>query len=331
MSFWEDKKVLVTGGAGFVGSHLVEMLVRAGARVTAADDFSRGTMANLQAVLDDIDLETADVTQPEHCLRITKDQEIVINMAAKVGGVEYNLNHPASMFRGNIRSSTYLLEAAQAASVERYVVVSSACVYQRHCTIPTPETEGFDGWPEPTNEGYGWAKRMEEFEATAVNKEFGLPVAIVRPYNAYGPRDHFDPKTSHVIAALIRRIVGGENPVKVWGDGEQTRAFLYVEDFARGVMAAAENYTECDPVNLGADEEVKIKDLVSLILEVAGSSAKVEFDTTKPSGQPRRNCDTRKAKEKLGFEAQVSLREGLRQTIEWYVKNNETKPNPSHV
>ncbi len=327
MSFWDGKKVLVAGGAGFIGSHLVERLVGAGTdvRVTVADDFSRGDRSNLKAVIDKVRLESADLKNIEDCRRVCKGQDIVLNLAAKVGGVGYNAEHPATMFRENLRLTTHLLEAAEEAEIERFTVVSSACVYRRHCTIPTPEEEGFVGWPEDTNEGYGWAKRMAEFEAQAVHKEFGLRVAIVRPYNCYGPRDHFDPKDSHVIAALIRRVMDGESPVRVWGGGTQTRAFLYVEDFARGVMEVTERYAECDPINLGTDEEISIKDLIGMILELSGSKADAEFDTSKPAGQPRRNCDTVKAREKAGFVARVSLREGLRRTIEWYKKNHETK------
>lgn len=333
MGFWDSKKVVVTGGAGFIGSHLVERLLEAGKDVcvTAVDDFSRGDREHLAKVSDRIKIVSADVSNPADCRKICEGQDIILNLAAKVGGVGYNAEHPATMFRENMRLSTYMLQAAQAAGVERYTVISSACVYRRHCTIPTPETEGFEGWPEDTNEGYGWAKRMAEFEAQAVHKEFGLKVAIVRPYNCYGPRDHFDPKDSHVIAALIRRIFDGENPIRVWGDGSQTRAFLYVEDFVRGVMEVTERYAECDPINLGSNEEVAIKDLIQMILEAAGSKAPVEFDTSKPSGQPRRNCDTRKALEKAGFSAKVKLKEGLRQTIEWYRKNYETKLDTSKL
>jgi GDP-L-fucose synthase len=204
-------------------------------------------------------------------------------------------------------------------------------VYPRACTIPTPETEGFSGTPEETNEGYGWAKRMAEFEAAAVHKEFGLRVAIARPYNAYGPRDDFDPETSHVIPALIRKALSGQDPLEVWGDGTQTRAFLYVEDFVRGLLEVAERYAECDPVNLGADEEVSIGDLARMIVELCGSRARLRFETGAPKGQPRRNCDTAKAREKLAFSAKVPLREGLRRTIEWYRRRLETKPGSAHL
>ncbi|MFH2202529.1 MAG: NAD-dependent epimerase/dehydratase family protein [Elusimicrobiota bacterium] len=333
MSFWDGKKVLVTGGGGFIGSHTAEMLLTAGqdVKVTVADDFSRGLRENLADIKDRIRIERAQLQDMADCRRVCRGQDVVINLAAKVGGVGYNAVHPATMFRENVRLSTYMMQAAQEAAVERFAVISSACVYRRHCTIPTPETEGFAGWPEFTNEGYGWAKRMAEFEAEAIHKEFGMKAAILRPYNCYGPRDHFDPKTSHVIAALIQRVLGGENPVRVWGDGSQTRAFLYVEDFARGVLEVTERYAECDPINLGADEEVPIRDLIDMIIELTGSRAAVEFDTTKPAGQPRRNCDTKKAREKTGFTAQVSLKEGLRRTIEWYKKTHETKLDSADV
>ena len=333
MSYWDDKKVLVTGGAGFVGSHLVEMLagLSSKAEITVADDFSRGDKSHIASVSGRVKIEQADLTRVEDCRRVCRGQDVVLNLAAKVGGVGYNMKHPATMFRENSRLSTAMLKAACDEKVGRFTVVSSACVYRRHCTIPTPETEGFEGWPEDTNEGYGWAKRMAEFEATAYHKEFGLNVAIVRPYNCYGPRDHFGSEDSHVIAALIRRVFDGENPIRVWGDGTQTRAFLYVEDFARGVLEATERYAECDPINLGSDEEVSISDLIKMIVDISGSKAPVEFDVSKPSGQPRRNCDTRKAKEKAGFESRVSLREGLKRTIDWYRTTYETKLDSSLV
>lgn len=318
MAFWDRKRVLVTGGAGFVGSHLVEELGRQGrgVKVTVADRAERLRKSGLGS-LPGVRLMKADLFDPADCLKACRGQDVVLNLAAKVGGVAYNAAHPGSMFHDNMLLSLQALEAARRSGVERFLVVSSACVYQRHCPIPTPESEGFVGWPEDTNEGYGWAKRMAEFQAAAYHKEYGMKVAIARPYNCYGPRDHFDPELSHVVAALIRRVLEGENPVRVWGNGSQTRAFLYVEDFARGLLAVTERYAECDAVNLGSDEEVGVGELVRLILRLAGSKAKVRFDPAEPSGQPRRNCDTRKARDKVGFEARVGLEEGLRRTIEW--------------
>jgi GDP-L-fucose synthase len=320
MSFWDGKRVLVTGGAGFIGSHVVEELFRRGprVRVTIADVASRKRKQNLGKLADEVRFVKGDLTTLPDCERACKGQDVVINIAARVAGVRFNSQHNATMFRENALIATNMIEAARRRAVERFVVVSTACVYPRHCTIPTPESEGFADSPDPANEGYGWAKRMAEYLGKAYSQEFGMKVAIARPYNAYGPRDHFESEDSHVIAALIRRIAGGEDPVLVWGDGKSTRAFLYVEDAARGLLDVAEKYAECDPVNLGTDEEVSIGELARTILRVSGSKAKLRFDVSKPSGQPRRNCDTRKAKEKVGWTAQVKLEEGLRKTLDWY-------------
>jgi GDP-L-fucose synthase len=216
-----------------------------------------------------------------------------------------------------------VLEAARAAGVERFLVSSSACVYPGHCAIPTPEAEGFVGRPEETNEGYGWAKRMEEFLAEAYAREHGMTFRIARPYNAYGPRDNFDPASSHVIPSLIRRVVAGESPLTVWGDGTATRSFLYVEDFARGLLAVAERSPQVGAINLGTDEEVSIRELATLIVELAGASVDLAFDRDQPGGQPRRACDTRLAETLLGFRAATPLREGLARTIEWYRATRE--------
>lgn len=318
MSFWKDKKVLVAGGAGFIGSHLVEMLVDKKAEVAVVDSLGKDSLKNLRKVKDKVRIIKRDLKNLKEARESCEGQEIVLNLAAKVGGIEYNRLHPGEIFRDNVLINTNVLEAAREAKVERFLVVSSACVYRRHCTIPTPESEGFEGVPEPTNEGYGWAKRMAEIQGKLYAQEFGMKIGVVRPYNAYGPRDHFDPKRSHVIPALIKRVFDGEDPLIVWGSGNQSRAFLYVSDFARGLFLAIEKYPQPDPVNIGTDEEVKIKDLVELIVELSGGNPKIVFDTSRPEGQPRRNCDTRKAKEKIGFEAQIKLREGLKKTIEWY-------------
>lgn len=318
MNFWKDKKVLVTGGAGFIGSHLVERLVAEGAKVRVVDNLENSSLENLAKVKDRIEFIQKDFCLLKDCLEASRNQEIVLNLAAKVGGIEFNQKHPGTMFRGNILISTHMLEAARLNNVKKFLVVSSACVYPRYCTIPTPEEEGFKDVPESTNEGYGWAKRMTEVQARAYSQEFGMKIAIVRPYNTYGPRDHFDPEKSHVIPALIKRVFDGEDPLTVWGDGEQSRAFLYVEDLVEGMLKTIEVYPACDPVNLGTVEEIKIKDLVKMIIKLSGKNPRVHFDTSKPSGQPRRNCDNRKAKEKIGFEAKISLREGLEKTIAWY-------------
>lgn len=324
-NFWFKKKVLVTGGAGFIGSHLVELLVKKGAQVTVVDNLENGSLDNLKKVKDKIKFFKKDLRILKEAKEVCYGQEIVFNLAARVGGIEYNKKHPGTMFRDNILINTTVLEAARQARVERFLVVSSACVYPRFCSVPTPEIEGFKGVPEPTNEGYGWAKRMSEVQGRLYAQEFGMKISIVRPYNTYGPRDHFEPEKSHVIPALIKRVFDGEDPLIVWGSGNQTRAFLYVSDLVRGMVQAIEKYPKPDPINLGTDEEIKIKDLVNLIIKLSGRNPKIIFDTLRPEGQPRRNCDTRKAKEKIGFKAKVKLRKGLKKTIEWYKDETERK------
>lgn len=318
--FWKNKKVLIAGGTGFIGSHVVEKLVGRGARVTVMDNLQNGKIKNISYLKNKIKFLHGDCTNHKDALRACKDKEIVMNLAARVGGIEYNRTHQATMLRDNLNIITTMLEAARKAKVGRFLVVSSACVYPRTCSIPTPETEGFVDEPEPTNGGYGWAKRMAEKLGTYYSEEFGMKVAIVRPYNCYGPRDHFGSTSAHVIPDLIKKVFDGENPVKVWGSGKQTRAFLYVEDLAEGMIMAIEKYPRADPINLGTDEEVSIKELTTKIIAISGVNAKVKFDTTKPDGSPRRNCDNRKAIEKIGFRPAVNLDEGLKRTISWYKK-----------
>ena len=321
-SFWKGKRVLVTGGNGFVGSHLTEILLTQGAGVTVVGREKPSGVRFLDLKNPSIRYHSVDLssTRPT-VISLCRNKDVVFHLAARVAGIGYNSTHPATMLRDNLAMAMTMFEAARLAQVPRMQFVSSACVYPRFCTIPTPESEGLLDEPEPTNYGYGWAKRMGEILARSYADEYGMKISIVRPYNGYGPRDNFDPRTSHVIPALIRRVVSGENPVVVWGDGSPTRSFLYVSDFARGLMEAVEKYPEPDPVNIGTEEEIRIGDLAKLVVELSGSKAQVIFDTTRPNGQPRRNCDTRKAKEKIGFTARVPLREGLKKTIEWYRKS----------
>lgn len=319
MSFLDGKKVLVAGGAGFIGSRLVELLLERAprARVTVADDLSHGRLDNLKAVRRDIAFKKADLSEKRAALAACRGQEVVLNLAAKVAGVGYNSAHQAAQFRDNMGLALAVTEAARVQGARRLLVTSSACVYAREARVPTPETEGFLGRPEAANEGYGWAKRMAEFLGQAAAREEGLEVAIARPYNTYGPRDRYGKKDSHVIAALIWRAVRGEDPMLVWGDGRATRSFIFVDDAARGLLDACERYAKADPINLGADEETSVRDLARLILRLSGSKARLKFDTTKPGGQPRRNCDTRKARKAIGFRARVPLEEGLARSIAW--------------
>lgn len=319
-SFWNKTKVLVTGGSGFIGSHVVEDLVSRGAKVTVLDHIQNGKIKNIGYLRKTARFISGDCGDSKDATAACKGQDIVMNLAARVGGIEFNRTHQGTTLYSNVRIASTMLEAARLSGVKRFLVVSSACVYPHDATIPTPESEGMRSEPEPTNGGYGWAKRMAEILGMYYASEFGMKICIVRPYNAYGPRDNFNPSTSHVIPALIKRVFDGENPIIVWGTGRQTRAFLYVTDLARGMIEAVEKYSVADPLNLGTNEEVSLKTLVTKIVKISGTKSRVVFDRTKPDGSPRRNSDNRKAHIAIGFNPTVSLDEGLQKTIRWYKK-----------
>lgn len=319
--FWQNKKVLVTGGCGFVGSHVTERLVASGATVTVLDHIRSNKLDNIKSVKGKIKLIDGNIENLQTCKIACEDQDIIINMAARVGGIEYNRAHQGSILRENLLIACNVMEAARLAKADRFLQVSSACVYPGDAIIPTPESEGFRDEPESTNGGYGWGKRMGELLGRYYSEEYGMNIGIVRPYNCYGPRDHFDPQLSHVIPALIKRVYDGENPLVVWGSGNQTRAFLYAEDAAEGIMLAIEKNCIPDPINLGTNEEISIKELIDIILKITGQKRKVIFDTSRPDGSPRRNSDNTKAKEKFGFIAKTPFVEGLKKTIDWYIKN----------
>lgn len=315
-TFWKNKNVLVTGGAGFLGSHVVDLLVEAGATVTITT--SSGKTRNIAHLLNSVNVVTADLTDQKKSMEVVKNQQIIIHLASKVAGIQYNVSHPVEMFNDTVQMAKNILQAAHDNNVERVFLASSACVYPRYCTIPTPEREGFTDDPEPTNLGYGWSKRVVELMGRFYHDEYDMKIAIARPYNLYGPRDTFDPAVSHVIPGLIKRIIDGENPLKVWGSGRQSRSFLYVEDCARGILDLTEIHPNADPVNLGDEHEITIADLTKLIVRLADTKTTIEFDTTKPDGQPRRSCDTKKAKKTIAFKAHTDLEAGLLNTIKWY-------------
>lgn len=317
MSFWSGRKVLVTGGAGFIGSHLVEMLVAAGARVRVVGRLRKGSLDNLAAVRQAIELMAGDISQLDFARQAVHGQEVVLHLGAKLTGIGYNVAHSGDMFYQNAIVNLQMMEAARLEDVQRYLCVSSACVYRRAAPAPTGEAEGFIEDPEPTNFGYGWAKRLAEVQARAYASEYPMQIAIVRPYNAYGPRDDFDWATSHVIPATIRK-VNELDKVVVWGDGSQLRTFVHARDIARGMMLAVERHPQPDPINLGSDELISIRDLVHIIRRLSGRDAPIEFDASKPAGQAVRRADLSKARQLLGYEAQVSLEDGLAETIAWY-------------
>ncbi len=318
MGFWKNKKVLVTGGAGFIGSHLTEKLVQEGAIVKVADSLENSSLDNLKSCLNKIELLKLDLRDMKACCDAVRNADIVMHLAAKIGGVGFNVKHQGTMFTANVLLNTNVMEAARLEGVKKYLCISSACVYPRYCTIPTPEEEGFKDDPEPTNFGYGWSKRIAEIQAKAYEQEFGMRIVIIRPYNSYGPRDHFQLDKAHVIPALINKVASGVDPLVVWGDGEQSRSFVYVTDIVNGMMLALEKGVYGKVFNIGTQEEIKIKDLASLIIKLFGSKIKVKFDLKHLGGQPRRNADISKAKKILGYYPRVSLEDGLKETIRWY-------------
>jgi GDP-L-fucose synthase len=317
-AYWRGKRVLVTGGSGFIGSHLVERLrPLCGALVVPTR--REGVPPFLRAVARDVEIVRGDLRDEAVAGAACRGADVAILLAAVVGGIEYNQAHHASIFRDNLGVFLETMEAARRATVGRVLVVSSACVYPRACSIPTPESEGFVDRPEPTNEGYGWSKRMEEFLGAAYGREFGMSIAVARPYNAYGPRDNFDPASSHVIPALIRKAFDPASDVlEVWGSGRQSRSFLYVLDFVDGLLRICERAGDAAPTNLGAAEETSIGDAARIIAALAGTGKRIAFDTGRPEGQPRRRCDTGRLERLFDFRARVALRDGLAATVEYF-------------
>lgn len=332
-AFFRNRIVAVTGGTGFIGSHVVEQLLCLGAQPIVLSRRPESTF--LQHCMQRIELRQCDLESYESTHRAFEGSSVVLNLAAKVAGLAYNNTHSASIFHENMQIFLNVIKAAQRLQVDRFLVTSSACVYPRFCSIPTPEAEGFLGEPEPSNSGYGWAKRMQEYLGAQYAREFGLSVSIARPYNAYGPRDNFDKTSSHVIPALIRKAFeSGNGFLDVWGDGAHSRSFLYVDDFARGLLEVAARYPMADPLNLGASEETTVRDLAiriaGLVSGITGMAIQPRFDPAGLTGQPRRCCDTSKANRVLEFRAQVALNEGLKRTVEWFAAN-ASRTLPAHI
>jgi len=324
MSFWTNKKVLVTGGGGFIGSHLVERLLESGAKVKVADVVaSRTANGNLAGLKNAIEFEEADLTHPNTCKKICRGADIVMHLAARVRGIGYNVKHHGEMFFANALMNLQVMEAARLASVERYLCVSTVGVYPKACAVPTPEEDGFKEEPESSGFGYGWSKRQAEIQARCYKEQYGMKIAIVRPYNVYGPRMHFDSETAPVISSQIKKVLDATDVITVWGNGDQTRSFTYVSDEVEGMMLAVEKYPQADPLNIGSSEEITIKDLVRLIARLAGKNLQIEFDTTKPCGAVRRCPDISKATRLIGYYPKVTMEKGLKQTIDWYLQNRE--------
>ena len=317
MSFWIDKRVLVTGGAGFVGSHLVKKLRERGCRdifVPRSRDY--------------------DLVQMENVVRVYQDSrpDIVIHLAGAVGGIGANRANPGKFFYDNLMMGVQMMEQGRRFGLEKFVAIGTVCAYPKFTPVPFKEEDLWNGYPEETNAPYGLAKKMLLVQAQAYRQQYGFNAIFLLPVNLYGPRDNFDLETSHVIPALIRKCVeaveSGQEEIVVWGTGSPTREFLYVEDAAEGILLAAERYNKSDPVNLGSGFEISIRELVETIARLTGFEGRIIWDATKPDGQPRRRLDASKAEREFGFRARRGFEEGLRRTVDWYLAHQaQTPPN----
>ncbi|NIS67255.1 MAG: NAD-dependent epimerase/dehydratase family protein [Gemmatimonadales bacterium] len=307
MSFWSDRRVLVTGGSGFLGSQVVAKLRElrpAEVCVPRREDYDL-------VIADDVRRLLADARP-----------NLVIHLAARVGGIGANRESPGLFLYENLMMGVQLMEESRRQGVEKFVAVGTVCAYPKHTPVPFREADLWDGYPEETNAPYGLAKKMLLVQAQAYRQQYGFNAIYLLPVNLYGPGDDFDLATSHVIPALIKKCVDavnkGDDRIVVWGTGRASREFLYVEDCADGLLAAAERYEKPDPVNLGSGREITIRELVDLIAAETGFEGEIVWDPTKPDGQPRRCVDTTRAKREFGFEARTDFHEGLRRTIDWY-------------
>jgi GDP-L-fucose synthase len=306
-NYWTNKKVLITGGKGFLGSHLVEKLKSANPKLIRIAD-----------------VDKYDLRKYDDCLRATKGIDVVIHLAAKVGGIGYNREFPADLYDDNILMGTFMMKAARVNKVKKYLALGTICAYPKFTPVPFKEEKLWDGYPEETNAPYGLAKKMQLVQAQSYREQYGFNAIYLLPVNLYGPGDNFKPESSHVIPALIKKFeeakTNKQKSVSVWGTGNATREFLYVKDAVVGIMMACEKYNKSEPINLGAGFEISIKDLASLIKELTGFKGKIIWDKTKPDGQPRRKLSTIRAKKEFGFSSKTSFKSGLRETIEWYIQ-----------
>ncbi len=309
---WAEKKICVTGGAGFLGTHLIRELR------------SKGAQDIFIPKIEDYDLVDSNAIRR---MLTDSDPDAIIHLAAHVGGIGANQEKPAEFFYDNLMMGVQLLHQAYEHGVEKFVAIGTVCAYPKFTPVPFSEDDLWIGYPEETNAPYGLAKKMLLVQSQAYRDQYGYNSIFLLPVNLYGPGDNFNPRSSHVIPALIRKCVeakeAGEDHIVVWGDGSPTREFIYVTDAARGIALATEKYNESLPVNLGSGFEISIKDLAEKIARMTGFEGDLVWDTSKPNGQPRRALDTSRAKEKFGFEARVDFDEGLQKTIEWYLEHRD--------
>jgi GDP-L-fucose synthase len=309
---WAEKRICVTGGAGFLGTNLIANL-----KAKGANDIFIPT------------IEEYDLVDRDAISRMLTDSQpdVIIHLAAHVGGIGANREHPAEFFYDNLMMGVQLMHQAYERGVEKFVAIGTVCAYPKFTPVPFREDDLWIGYPEETNAPYGLAKKMLLVQSQAYRDQYGYNSIFLLPVNLYGPGDNFNPRSSHVIPALIRKCVeakeNNEDHIVVWGDGSPTREFIYVTDAAEGIALAAERYNESDPVNIGSGFEISIKDLAEKIARMTGFEGELVWDTSKPNGQPRRALDTSRAREKFGFEAKTDFEEGLQQTIDWYRENRK--------
>lgn len=310
MGFWETRKVLVTGGTGFLGSFVTARLKAVGCPEVVT---FRSREYDLRSPL-----------EIERLLAQTRP-DVIIHLAARVGGIGANQEHPAEFFYDNLMMGVQLLHRAWQTGVEKFVAVGTVCAYPKFTPIPFKEEDLWNGYPEETNAPYGLAKKMLLVQSQAYRQQYGYNSIFLMPVNLYGPRDNFDPAFSHVIPALIKRCLetkeAGREALTVWGTGTPTREFLYVEDAAEGIVLAAQKYNGDQPVNLGSGQEISIRDLAEKIADLTGFAGRIGWDATKPDGQPRRALDTSRAEREFGFKARTDFDQGLKKTIDWYLEN----------
>ena len=317
MSFWNGRRALVTGGAGFIGSHLVRKLLGLGCTVSVADNFSRGSKENLEPFIDRISLHAVDLTDVGNCLTCTKDADYVFHLAASVGGIHYIKRENVEGLTPSVLMNTNMLEAARRNDVERFLFTSSACIYEEKSRALNrfKEEEAYPANPATT---YGWAKLIGEIQCRSYHLDYGIKNSVVRIFNAYGENESLDPKWSHVIPSLIRKaLLYPKEGYTIFGDGKQERAFLYVQDCVDGLLLAMEKIENADPINLGSEELVSIQKLAEKIAEISGKLIDIGYDPSGPQGTHRYCADLTKMKKTLNWKPKFSLDEGLQRTYQW--------------
>jgi len=308
--FFKNKRIVITGGAGFLGSYIIEGLQKRGCKnilIPKIEDYNFVNLPDVIRMYDDM------------------KPDIVIHLAAVVGGIGVNRQHPGKFFYENLMMGVQLIDQARLRKIEKFVAIGTVCSYPKFTPVPFKEDDIWNGYPEETNAPYGLAKKMLLVQSQSYRAEYGFNSIFLVPVNLYGPRDNFDPDSSHVIPALIKKCVdaidAGDDHIVCWGTGKASREFIYVSDAAEGILLAAERYNGPEPVNIGAGFEITIKDLTEKIVKLTGFKGQIRWDSSKPDGQPRRRLDVSRAKNLFGFEAQMTFDEGLKRIIDWFREN----------